>query len=218
MSLLSCVTFNALLLPLLGAPCSLSSTPQPISTPPGDSTLLCRVSGRTLGNGQWLLSVEPGPVATRAIRIYSEPSHTRLFYVMDSHFKATPEGAAWLAGIAPDKVFPGMVVLGSTTQLPDGSPSAQLPARPAGDDRISVWVYGNYPSGLVQDNLVAEDIVSSSDFGFAAYVNPMTDYIHCCLCLDGYQICVQCSSKIFNCCVTSDLCGIYCPPELCPPP
>lgn len=186
MSLLSCVTFNALLLPLLGTPCLPSSTRQPTSTPPSDSTLLCRVSGRTLENGQWLLSVEPGPVATRAIRIYSEPSHTRLFYVMDSRLMATLEGAAWLAGIAPDKVLPGMVVLGSTTQLPDGSPSAQLPARPAGDDRISVWVYGDYPSGLVQDNLVAEDVVSSSNFGFSAYVNPMTEYSHCCNCNDGY--------------------------------
>ena len=102
---------------------------------PDPSRLVVRVQGEVTPEGNLRLAVEPGPIATQSITVYSEPSHTTLAILTDRDFKHSAEGEAWLAEIKA--VTPDAMVV--TTDLPSGAPALQIPGRPATDNRIAVW-------------------------------------------------------------------------------
>jgi hypothetical protein len=96
--------------------------------------------------GRLQLTLTPGPPATKAVRVYSEPSHTLLLLVVDPDFRKSREGKAWLEKNA--KAAPKATV---TTELPSGRPSVEVPPLPAGDEKVAVWVFGSWPDGREED-------------------------------------------------------------------
>jgi len=135
----------------------------------GDAVLIAHMGGTLLPNGQMWYELDGGPVATRAIRMYSEPSHTRVAMVADPAFLATSEGSAWMASLSGELT---QDVTYSTTPMSDAHPRFQQPAVPDGDTWIALWVYGDY-FGTVEDRLVAEQFIGSGrDFGSSAYLVP----------------------------------------------
>jgi hypothetical protein len=119
-------------------------------------------------NGALTLEVSPGPAATRAIRVYSEPSHTLLAIVEDKDFAASPEGQKWRSEVSGERVR-------AVTDLPEGKPRLVLESRPASDDRIATWVFGDWPDGSKEDRLVGEGKVGNGDFEFSVAVPVAAD-------------------------------------------
>ena len=192
--------------------------------PPRGTTLVVKVSGRLIPQvnrkNPLLLDVEPGPIATKGIRVYSEPSHVRLLLVGDNAFLRTAEGQAWWAQHEHETT---LEIISTTTDLPDGHPSAQMSMRPATDDRISIWVYGPLPDGSQGEDFVADAGIGGGDFSTSIYsesntLMPDGNYYHCCSCAPASDmICFYCSQRLYNCCVNQDgsFCALYCPPEEC---
>lgn len=117
-------------------------------------------------NGALTLELLPGPAATRAIRVYSEPSHTLLAIVEDKDFAASSQGQKWRNEVSA-KQAPRA---GSVTDLPEGRPRLVLESRPASDDRIATWVFGDWPDGTAEDRLVGDGKVGNGDFEFSIAV------------------------------------------------
>lgn len=116
--------------------------------------------------GSLTLEITPGPAATRAIRIYSEPSHTLLAIVEDSGFSSSDQGNKWRSEVLADQAPRSR----SVTSLPEGRPRLIIEARPTTDDRIATWVFGDWPDGSVEDRLVGDGRVGNGDFEFSIAV------------------------------------------------
>jgi hypothetical protein len=139
---------------------------------PSGSVLAVHVRGIALPNGDMWYEIDPGPLATRAVRMYSEPSHTRIAMVVDPDYKNSPEGQAWMASLADDRLDEVAYATGS---LPDAHLRFQVTPPPASDNRIWVWVNGNF-FGLDEDRLVAEQFLGSMrEFGSSTYFSPPGD-------------------------------------------
>ena len=63
--------------------------------------LAVHVRGMELPSGQMWYEIDPGPIATHAVRMYSEPSHTRVAMVVDPEYRSSPAGKAWMKSV-PD--------------------------------------------------------------------------------------------------------------------
>jgi hypothetical protein len=133
------------------------------------------VKGEVVGK-HLRISVEPGAIATKGISIYSEPSHTFLLMVVDKSFSKQDSGKAWIKQNTKLKGPAALV----TTDLPSGKPSVQVPARPETDDRIAVWVNGNWPGDLEEERLIADGAVGPGAFAFSTAVRTSGDPEHCC--------------------------------------
>lgn len=175
-----------------------------------------RVKGQT-ANGILTLEISPGPAATRAIRIYSEPSHTLLAIMEDSKFAADEEGRQWRSqAIAEQQARSGVL-----TDLPAGHARLFLDSRPVTDDRIAVWVYGEWPGAPAEDRLAGDAVVGVGDFEFSIAVplltpgnpfGPNKEWTHCCYspyCWGG-QTCRTCNTPYFTCCTLGICCAIDC--------
>ena len=125
-----------------------------------------QLKGEVAGNNL-VLYVTPGTVATKGIRIYSEPSHTLLLKVVDMHYSATTAGRDWLAA------NPSQATV--TSELPAGQAKVQVPARPSNDNRVAVWINGNYPDGTEADRLVSDGKIGTGSFAFTSSVDATGD-------------------------------------------
>jgi len=186
--------------------------PLPPDVLPSGAVLAVHVKGTTLPDGQMWYEIDPGPLATRAIRMYSEPSHTRLGMVVDPDFKKTSEGQAWLASLTGDNL---KEVTSATSRLPDGHPRFQISAPPDTDAWIDVWVNGNF-FGKVEDRLVASQLLMGErNFGSSTYYRASGESEKCCECGSLPDVCTECSTPFFNCCVYYQYCEIHCPAQRC---
>ena len=130
--------------------------------------LAVRAVGAVLENGGYELAVEPGKLATRALRVYSEPSHTLLLVLSDTEFAGTSEGGRWRAALDEK---PMATIL---TELPSGEVRVQLPRRPTTDDEIAIWIYGIGSDGFEADRLISYGKVGFGGFEFSSYINENT--------------------------------------------
>lgn len=141
---------------------------EPVEAPgiPGiDVTKMIRVTGKT-ANGQLRLSLDVGMPATRAVRIFSEPSHTFLVVAMDGAFRSSSEGEAWRSAYMRTKASSSAL----STPLVGANPHFGIPARPDGDDRIDVWANADYPDGVKGERLIGSAYVGPKDFSFGVSV------------------------------------------------
>jgi hypothetical protein len=129
------------------------------------SELVVGVSGELVSPKQYTLTVEPGSVADRAIRVYSEPSHTFLLLVLDSKLKGKADLSSWEESITSTSEPRATTV----TSLPLGRPRVTIQPPPEDDFAISVWVYGTWPDGTIEDRIVAEAKVDLSEFETSTY-------------------------------------------------
>lgn len=110
---------------------------------------LYELTGSRSASGELTLGLVVGQDVTNAVRVVSEPSQTLLLVVVDEEFAATKSGAAWLAE------HEGNARALAHTDLPAGATRVTVPAPPAGDDRIAVWLFGTW-SGEAEERLVAD--------------------------------------------------------------
>lgn len=139
-----------------------------------ERVLVFRVAGEILAEGRgYRIDIEPGLPADRAIRIYSEPSHTLMVAVLDRDFETSEAGRAWVERhLASDRTAAKVV-----TSLPAARPRVHVPAeRPNRDSRIAVWVYGTWPDGSIEDRLVTDGLVGVEKFSLANFVHAEADW------------------------------------------
>lgn len=129
--------------------------------------LVIGVSGELASPKQYNLTLEPGSVADRAIRVYSEPSHTFLVLVLNSGLKNDVSFSSWEESTTSFDQPRATIV----TPLPLGRPRVTIQPPPEDDFAISVWVYGTWLDGTVEDRLVAEAKVGIPDFEFSTYLS-----------------------------------------------
>ncbi len=67
----------------LGVVQSLTGQTSSLAPVSRDAVLAVHFRGLELPNHQVWYELDPGPIATHAVRMYSEPSHTRLAMVVD---------------------------------------------------------------------------------------------------------------------------------------
>jgi hypothetical protein len=153
------------------------------------------------------LSVISGSVVTRGLRIYSEPSHTLLLVEVDAEFVKTAAGKAWLEEIQSSKA---QAVV--TDSLPGARPRVSMRARPKTDNAVSVYVYGSWPDGVVDERLISYGTVGNADFHFTTSIDAAdtSDPTHCCSGGSCSQMCVDCSGAFFSCCLDPYCCTIKC--------
>lgn len=188
--------------------------------PPGvpgvDLTKLIGVSGTTTA-GQLRLALEVGPASIRTIRIYSEPSHTFLVALVDQNFRSSPQGEAWHSAYM--RTLPLSSALGAP--LAGAKPFFVVKARPAGDDRIDIWVNGDFPDGVNGERLVGSGYVGLKDFGFAGYVGSdgfeknsagvaVPSIIYSWVCFPNNEngcmrVSLGCKTSNFYCCSNAEL-------------
>ncbi|HEX2252293.1 MAG TPA: hypothetical protein VHQ65_03390 [Thermoanaerobaculia bacterium] len=163
-SLLVTVLAGLIFTPVASAACTRS----PAATGEVDGNVLAAsVKLQTLRDGTKMLHFEGGPVATNAVRIYSEPSHTLLFVAADKEFGESGAGKTWWSESEAEKAVARI----TTGDLPTAKLAAQVPKRPAGDQRIAVWVHGCWPDGTENDRLLADGwFPAGQDFGFSTAV------------------------------------------------
>jgi hypothetical protein len=179
-----------------------------------------RIQGEEHKDGTMTLTITPGTPATRAVRVYSEPSHTLLAVMEDSKYASTEEGRQWRSQtIAEQQPRSGIL-----TRLPGGPVQLHLDGRPVLDDRVAVWVNGNWPGVSPEERLVADAVVGHGDFGFSIAVpllnsgdtfgGPTKEWEHCCIgasCFwGGGQVCRTCNTPYFTCCTLGICCSIDC--------
>jgi len=175
------------------------------------------VKGETQSNGVFMLGIETGAVVTRAMRVYSEPSHALLATVIDRAFSESLEGRAWLETTQAAKA---QAV--ATVNLANGSkPRLQALGRPSNDSRIVVWVYGITPTtdgGLMEsDRLYADAGVGGGDFEFSSLspVNRTAVMLERSKASRGFvrasskyvQACQGCGTEPMCCGLCADPCG-----------
>ncbi len=180
-----------------------SVPPAAAGGPQGHELAVVDLRGDVGPGGQLKLFIQPGPAATASLRIFSEPSHTLLAVVMDPGFASQPRGKALLE----EQEGAAVVV----TDLPQGQPALQVAGRPAGEDRIAVYVTG--ASG--EEQLAADARVGGGAFHFStAIVKGGTKagggFVHCCQGGPCTQMCIDCRSPAFTCCLTDTCCDIFC--------
>lgn len=132
-----------------------------------DSTLLVRVKGSTAAD-RMRLEVAPGAAIDRAVRIYSEPSHTLVAVVIDPDFRRSTAGTEWLLRATTGST--GHAI--ATRSLRGSETEFSLPAtvRAAGDEAFAVWAYGE----RFDDRLVVDVKVNPADWGFSVWQSKAT--------------------------------------------
>lgn len=198
------------------------SAEQPVCRPSGGgkttSVDVVSVKGENHKDGTMTLTITPGSPASRAIRVYSEPSHTLLAVMEDSKYASTEEGRQWRSKtIAEQQPRSGIL-----TRLPGGPVQLHLDGRPVLDDRVAVWVNGVWRGVPFEDMLVADAVVGNADFGYSIAVplvaagdtfgGPSKQWEHCCVgsgCWSG-QVCTICNTPYFTCCTLGICCSVEC--------
>ena len=207
------------------AAAALAEEPPPTRVPPDLSedgpVLIAHMKGDPIRNGtQMWYQIDAGPIATRAVRVYSEPSHTRIAMAVDSSFGTSDEGKTWLASIADVKQDVNL----SLGPLPGSHPRFRQRAMPATDTWIAMWVYGDF-NGVIEDRLVDQLVVDHSrSFGDSASLRSPAeteggahpDIETCCDCHNDTSSCKDCTG-FHNCCYYKDPCEIHWPAEICGP-
>lgn len=113
--------------------------------------------------GALTLSIIPGALATQALRIYSEPSHTLLALVLDGDFVKLGDGEKWRVQKVDEE--PRATAI---TKLPEAVARLTVEAAPKDDTRIAVHVRADWPNGKVEDRIVADALVGDlSKFEFS---------------------------------------------------
>lgn len=186
-------------------------------TQPASKELIIAVKGEAASEGVYTLAIEPGKFATRAIRIYSEPSHALLALLLDKSFRDSQEGEVWRdATLADQEAMATM-----TGKLPEARPLLHIRPRPKGDTKIAVWINGSWPDGATEDRLAAEALVGGGGFAFSGYfVDSSTigsekaelKFEWCCSSPNCDEMCKECTGFQFSCCVVGEpeCCWIEC--------
>ena len=207
--------FAAMALAAIGfAPGSNGDEPQPKCRAVNSSDaramhVAASVSG-DLVDGKLKLVVTPGILATKGVRIYSEPSHTPLAVVVREDFRASDEGRAWMARNAAE----GKPGFGSYDKS-GVSFEFLRPMRPETDDRISVWLNGSWPDTNEQREMIVADAkVKRESFGIKVGYRPdsggfTTMTMRCCT--DSYcgTMCIECEGPRMTCCTGQFDCCCY---------
>ncbi len=170
-----------------------------------DEVSVVALEGHRDPTGATTLGLRPGPVATHAIAVYSEPSHTLLTLVVDEAYAASPAGLSWLDGVHADEALARV-----TTSLPAAQPRVVVGGRPEGDRRIAVEVYGTWPDGSVEERLVADTPTPGDEFAFQTFVSADGSFHHCCSGEHCSQKCTDCPGPRFSCCLLEGCCSIAC--------
>jgi hypothetical protein len=179
-----------------------------------DTVLAVHVKGIMLPNGQMWYEIDPGPIATRAVRVYSMPSCTRVAMVVDPEYRKSPQGQEFMASLVDDAVNEVTLAVGS---LPDAHPRFQVTAPPSSDTWIEVWVNGNF-FGVEEDRVVSKQLLmGEANFGSAVYLRANGMVERCCECGSLPDVCQECGNHFYNCCVYYQYCEIHCPPQICGP-
>jgi hypothetical protein len=200
----------------------------------GTKELVVRVQGARAPGGPYQLQIEPGFAASKAIRVYSEPSHMLLAVMASTEFLTSAEGRAWLASNVPA----AQLATAASSKLVQSQITVLASPRPPGDTGVAVWVNGVWPDGTTADQLVADATVGANAFGFSIYT--VSDakaasggvhaylFSHCCSspgCNEPQ--CVQCTTPAFTCCMLgepgccwavcghSQACNCTCTPDGC---
>lgn len=180
--------------------------------PPPGSELKYSVHGKRTDN-HLLLTVEFGDIDTKAVSIYSEPSHTLLAVFIDSEFSKSKEGQYW----EEDNILPygaGAVA----RAIPQREESIlHVPARPKADDQIDVWFTMIDHSGHTSNELQSHGVYGSGVFGFKVYKTPSGPEIVCCSSDECETEACGCDPKKHMCCVLGEpeCCFIKCNIEPC---
>jgi len=185
-------------------------------TDPAPRELIIAVKGEMDSEGVFTLLIEPGKFATKAIRIYSEPSHSLWVLLWDRDFRSSADGKLWRAKNADQ--IPLETAIG---KLPETRPFLHVDPRPEEDTRIKVWINGDWPDGTTEDRLVADAWVGSGDFAFSGYFvdasaagdkKGKSKIEWCCEGGDCEKTCTECTDVRFTCCVVKapDCCWIEC--------
>jgi len=167
------VLLSACLLIALAVPLSASNCPDKgsllLAQEAEGSILAIDLKGEVINNGAGLrLQVIPGPIATKAIRIYSQPSNTLMLLILQEAFAATEAGQQWVRqGL---DVTPQATV--TTPDLATAEMQVEVSSRPSGDNRVQVRIFGNWPDGLEQDRLISDGLVGAGNFGFRTSLPP----------------------------------------------
>jgi hypothetical protein len=177
---------------------------------PGDSVIVYRLEDSTGADGSFAMTLEAGPVATEAVRVFSEPSHTLMLLAMDSGFRGSKEGQAWEQAVR-DSDNPRAIV--TPESLAGSSSTVGIAPRPKSDDRFQVDVLGCWPDGTVEERMIADAKVRASGFAFSSAVrmgSPAGDPQHCCEGGGCGQLCIDCQGPAFSCCLIPPHCNIAC--------
>ena len=171
------------------------------SSPALGSTFIISVKGEVIGNGRGLrLLIQPGNLASRAVRVYSQPSNTLLALLATNDFLASVEGTRWHHEVVLEGESTATV---TGSDLTNAEAQLEVGPRPSGDTGIQVWMYARWPSGAVEDRLIADGVVGSGDFAFSGSFPPeapVDDPTWCCstqAC--PTQMCIDCTGVGFTC-------------------
>jgi hypothetical protein len=201
--------WGAVLLPLLLPQLVQAQPTRPAAA--GHKELVVRVQGARAPGGLYQLQIEPGFAASKAIRVYSEPSHTLLAVMASNEFLTSDEGRAWLASNVPA----AQLATAASSRLVHSQITVLASPRPPGDTGVALWVNGAWPDGTTADQLVADATVGTNAFGFSVYtvsdpkaasggVRPYL-FSHCCSspgCIE--EQCVACTTPRFTCCLVGE--------------
>ena len=95
LSSLICVSLFLSLIPGLAMASGTSECKAVNGAGSSGGALLVRASGSFLDSGSYVLALETGRFVDRAVRVYSEPSHTLLLLAADPKFSNSAEGIQW---------------------------------------------------------------------------------------------------------------------------
>lgn len=145
------------------------------------------VEGVPNGKGGLQLSVEMLGFDLGA-KVYSEPSHTLMLAVLSHEFEKSERAKATLVELAGSR---GVAV---TTDPRETAPRVHVPARPASDERVSVWAIAEGTEVLIADTKVSADrFVFSSTLAGGIWTHccssPGTCGPSCTDCSTGCNLC-----------------------------
>lgn len=182
-------------------------------------SLIVRVGGNTRADGALELSVIPGPLATHAIRIYSEPSHTLLAVAMDATFAKTDAGKSWRARYAATTLaFVTTEKLGTASDLKNDLPAVlfTILGRPASDTQINAHVTSDrWPNVGTLSEYDAVTYNVGPSFSFSAFINHYTIQKEVCCSTSNCSVCSDCYLRPTKCCGTTTTSGSICCAVFC---
>lgn len=153
-----------------------------------------------------------GPGITRAVRLYSEPSHTLVGVAVDSRLVPNATQSDWWAMYVGSTALPRRTPLLSTEFREGKQVAFQSGGRPERDRYLAVYVWGIYPDGEERDDLFKRIIVPKNFSITISKFGPL-DTLTCC----GAQNCTGCQDggtvsckpwDIPSCCLeTTQECG-----------
>lgn len=159
-----------------------------------ESRIVAVISGEVTEEGDLRLRVESGPVVTKVLEIYSEPSHVPLVYAASLAFSESEEGLAWQAEWQEEPAVFAELMDPATQAFED------VVDRPDGDTGLEVWAWGKWRDGVEEERLVSDVELGKGDFQFfSAPEEPSDLFTHCCVLEEGIEECVVCSDALFTC-------------------